>query len=199
MKLSTFFVAGFFLCCGCAAFATALPKPDITVAADGSGDFKTIQAAVASIPSTNRERVVVFIKDGVYKEKVRVDASFVTLRGQSRKGTRIEFPQLNDDFTKNPDELGRAVINVNGDDFVLENLTAENTAGIVGPTRLRFTARATARSSWIATCSATGRTPFRCGSLKVGDITMRAVISEARWISSVRAAGVTRRTARFTK
>ena len=114
-------------------FAQPLPKPDIIVAADGSGDFKTVQAAVASIPKTNRERMVVFIKDGVYKEKVRVDASFVTLRGQSRNGTRIEFPQLNDDFNESLDKLGRAVINVNGDDFVLENLTAENTAGQIGP------------------------------------------------------------------
>lgn len=116
-----------------ASFADTLPKPDISVAADGSGDFKTVQAAVASIPKANRERIVVFIKDGVYREKVRVDASFVTLRGGSRKGTRIEFPQLNDDFTKSPDELGRAVLNVNGDDFVLENLTAENTSGQIGP------------------------------------------------------------------
>jgi pectinesterase len=126
-----FFMA--FVAVAFAGFAQPLPRPDIIVAADGSGDFKTVQAAVASIPKANRERMVVFIKDGVYREKVRVDASFVTLRGQSRKGTRIEFPQLNDDFTKSPDQLGRAVINVNGDDFVLENLTAENTAGQVGP------------------------------------------------------------------
>ncbi len=116
------------------AFAGALPKPDIVVAADGSGDFKTIQAAVQSIPKTNDERTVIFIKDGIYREKVRVDASFVTLRGQSRKGTRIEFPQLDEDFNKKPDALGRAVINLNrANDFVLENLTAENTAGVIGP------------------------------------------------------------------
>ena len=42
-----------------ASFAEILPKPDITVAADGSGDFKTVQAAVASIPKSNRERMVV--------------------------------------------------------------------------------------------------------------------------------------------
>jgi len=115
-------------------FGDALPKPDLTVAADGSGDFKTVQAAVASIPKTNTERIVVFIKDGVYHEKIRVDASCVTLRGQSRQGTRIEFPQLNDDFTNNPDAIGRGVINLNqANDFVLENLTAENTAGIIGP------------------------------------------------------------------
>lgn len=122
-----------FLASALAGFAQSLPKPDIVVAGDGSGDFRTVQAAVSSISKTNRERTVVFIKDGVYREKVRVDAAFVTLRGESRQGTRIEFPQLMDDFTKSPDELGRAVLNVNGDDFVLENLTAENTAGQIGP------------------------------------------------------------------
>jgi pectinesterase len=120
-------------CCSI-VFAGTLPKPDIIVAADGSGHFKTIQAAVASIPKTNTERVVVFIKDGTYHEKIRMDASFVTLRGQSRSGTRIEFPQLDEDFNKTPDAIGRAVINLNhADDFVLENLTAENTAGVIGP------------------------------------------------------------------
>ena len=113
--------------------ASAL-KPDITVAADGSGDFKTIQQAVASIPPDNRERKNVLIKNGVYKEKIRVEASFVTLRGESREGTRVEFSQLNDDFVKNPDALGTAVINLGkANDFVLENLTVENTAGQVGP------------------------------------------------------------------
>jgi pectinesterase len=113
--------------------AAPLPKADIVVAANGSGDFKTVQEAVASIPSTNTERIVVLVKAGTYKEKVRVDAPFVTLRGESRTGTRLEFPQLNDDFNKSPDELGRAVLNVNGDDFVMENLTVENTAGVIGP------------------------------------------------------------------
>jgi len=109
------------------------PLKDIVVAADGSGDFRTVQAAVASIPKTNGERMVIYVKDGVYKEKVRVEASFVTLRGQSRKGTRIEFSQLDEDFNQHPDALGRAVINVSGNDFVLQNLTVENTAGIPGP------------------------------------------------------------------
>ena len=67
------------------------------------GNFKTIQAAIASIPAINRERVVVFVKNGTYREKIRVDASFVTLRGQSRSKTRIEFPLLKDDFVAHPD------------------------------------------------------------------------------------------------
>lgn len=115
-----------------AGAAAAEIPPDIVVAADGSGDFTTVQAAVASIPRESRERIVVLVKDGTYREKIRVEADCVTLRGESRDGTRIEFTQLNDDFNANPDELGRAVINVEGDDFVLENLTVENTATEVG-------------------------------------------------------------------
>ncbi|MBI5769185.1 MAG: hypothetical protein HZA93_15435 [Verrucomicrobia bacterium] len=108
-------------------------KPDLTVAADGSGDFTTIQAAVASIPRDNRERRIVFVKDGTYREKVRVDASYVTLRGQSRTGTRLEFSQGMNDYRANRgDTLGQAVLNINGDDFVLENLTVENTHGVIG-------------------------------------------------------------------
>ncbi len=37
-----------------------------------------------------------------------------------------------DDFTAKPDELGRAVINIVGDDCVLENLTVINTADVIG-------------------------------------------------------------------
>jgi len=119
-----------------AALAQPAPlpfKPDLTVAADGSGDFRTIQAAVASMPKDNRERRFVFVKDGVYHEKVRVDASFVTLRGQSRAGTRLEFAQgMNEYRGAARDNLGQAVLNINGDDFVLENFTVENTHGVIG-------------------------------------------------------------------
>ncbi|HUI06117.1 MAG TPA: pectinesterase family protein [Verrucomicrobiae bacterium] len=108
-------------------------KPDITVAVDGSGNFKTIQEALDSIPRNNRQRMIVFVKDGVYHEKVRIDPSFVTLRGQSRQGTRIEFAQGADEFARQPDKLGRAVVNIDGSDCVLEDLTIKNTQGIIGP------------------------------------------------------------------
>jgi pectinesterase len=114
------------------AVRSVMLPPDITVAPDGSGDFKTVQEAVASIPKDNHQRTIILIKPGVYKEKVRVDASNVTLRGENREGTRVEYSQLMDDFTAKPDDLGRAVINVLGDDCVIENLTVINTAGVIG-------------------------------------------------------------------
>ena len=108
-------------------------RPDLTVAADGSGDFKTIQEAINVVPKTNDERIIIFIKDGLYREKVRIDPSFITLRGESRQGTRIEFPQGTDEFTNHPDDIGRAVVNINGSDCVLQNLTVKNTHGVIGP------------------------------------------------------------------
>ena len=107
--------------------------PDLTVAGDGSGNFKTIQQALDSIPHDSRQRTIIFIKDGVYHEKVRIDPSFVTLRGESRQGTRIEFAQGTDEFTNHPDNIGRAVVNINGSDCVLQNLTVKNTHDVIGP------------------------------------------------------------------
>lgn len=122
------------LVAGSFAAVAALPiSPDLTVAADGSGQFKTVQAALESIPAGNRERLVILIKDGTYHEKVRIDPACVTLRGESRHGTRLEFPQGRNDYEKQgKDAIGFAVVNINGDDCVLENLTIENTHGVIG-------------------------------------------------------------------
>ena len=108
-------------------------RPDLTVASDGSGDFKTIQEAINAVPKTNDQWQIIFVKDGLYHEKVRIDPGFITLRGQSRQGTRIEFAQGTDDFTNHPDGIGRAVVNINGSDCVLQNLTVKNTHGVIGP------------------------------------------------------------------
>ncbi|HUJ44764.1 MAG TPA: pectinesterase family protein [Opitutaceae bacterium] len=107
-------------------------RPDLTVAADGSGDFKTIQEALDAIAPGNRERMVIFIKDGVYHEKIRIDPACITLRGQSRQGARIEFAQGAEEFRRQPDDRGIGVVNINGNDCVLENLTVQNTHGVIG-------------------------------------------------------------------
>jgi pectinesterase len=118
----------------CALAAPEGLKPDIIVATDDSGDFTTIQAALESVPRDNRERRIILVRNGVYREKVRIDAACVTLRGESRSGTRIEFAQGANDFNAKSDKLGRAVVNIApaAHDFVLENLTVENTHGVLG-------------------------------------------------------------------
>ena len=43
-----------------------------TVAADGSGDFKSIQAAIDATKAFPDAPIHIFIKNGIYAEKVRV-------------------------------------------------------------------------------------------------------------------------------
>ncbi len=118
---------------GWPAFAASpLPiKPDLVVAADGSGDFTSVHAAVQSIPQENRERKIILIKDGVYNEKVRIDAARITLRGESRAGTRIEATVAQG---IGRDDRGLGVLNLaaTAHDCVIENLTVRNTHGKLG-------------------------------------------------------------------
>jgi pectinesterase len=107
-------------------------QPDIVVATDGSGQFTSIQAALQSIPVDNRERVVVLIRNGLYDEAVRVDAPYVTLRGESRMGARLRMDRPAS-LPKN--DIGQGVLNIaaTAHDFVLENITVHNTVKAIGP------------------------------------------------------------------
>jgi len=51
---------------------TGTVKPDVVVAADGSGNFRTVSAAVAAAPEKSSKRYVIRIKAGVYRENVEV-------------------------------------------------------------------------------------------------------------------------------
>ncbi len=115
-----------------AAVGAPLPfKPDITVASDGSGGFASVQAAVDSIPKDNTERKIIFIKNGTYTEKLRIERSFVTLLGEDRAKTRLVW-EINDprnDPKANADGKGIASFNLhNASDIVVDNLTIDNPA-----------------------------------------------------------------------
>jgi len=43
----------------------ASPAKQITVAKDGSGDFKSIQEAFDAIPLNNNSPVLIFVKNGI--------------------------------------------------------------------------------------------------------------------------------------
>lgn len=108
------------------------PKP-IVVAQDGSGNYTTIQAAIESLSvadSTGNERVI-FIKNGVYREKVFIGKHhFLTLRGQSEKGVQLIVSQARDMWRcEHPDDYGTAAINVKAHDLRFENLTVINSYG----------------------------------------------------------------------
>ncbi|KAI7733290.1 hypothetical protein M8C21_033708 [Ambrosia artemisiifolia] len=64
---------------------------DVTVAADGSGDYTTVAAAVEAAPSKSGSRYVIKIKAGVYRENVNIPSSKTNLMfiGDGRSNTII--------------------------------------------------------------------------------------------------------------
>ena len=66
-------------------------RPNVVVAADGSGNYKTVAAAVAAAPSKSSTRYVIRIKAGVYRENVEVPKSKTNIMfmGDGRKNTII--------------------------------------------------------------------------------------------------------------
>lgn len=115
---------------------------ELTVAQDGSGDFKTIQEAINKVRDHAEFRVVITIKSGVYNEKV-VIPSFkrnVTLKGENREKTIISYNDFSGKPFRGIDVTGDSKFStytsytlfVQGNDCSLENLTIENTAGKVG-------------------------------------------------------------------
>ncbi len=96
------------------------------VAADGSGDFCTVQAAIDRVPAGNKDPVTITVKPGVYNEIVYVPSNkpFVTVRGADRDASVIQYANNNN---MNPSTLGRTVFGVDAPDFTLENITIRNT------------------------------------------------------------------------
>ncbi|MEX2371689.1 MAG: pectinesterase family protein, partial [Bacteroidales bacterium] len=130
----------------CSALAQDVPaSADIVVAADGTGNFTTIQAAIDAAPSNSDRSTVIYIKRGIYNtEKLIVpgDKINITFLGESRQETVISYHMYDCDGGKCPAEdaarwtgdniLTSATLTILGDGFRAENLTIQNTAGPVG-------------------------------------------------------------------
>lgn len=129
-------------------------RADFIVAQDGSGDFRTVQAALDAIPRGNARDVIVLVKNGTYREKLFATRSHVALVGEDRRLTRIVFAELRSAWRAQHDnDWGAAVVNV-GDvtDLTLANLTVENDYG--GDHDHQFAIRSGGRSTRIALLSA---------------------------------------------
>ena len=100
----------------------AAKKKVVTVAVDGSGDFKDVQAAVDSAPEGN---VVVRIKPGTYKQLVNITTPGVELRGMGKQPQDVVLTYNNSHAMVNGTWKSASIM-VSGDDFIAENLTMEN-------------------------------------------------------------------------
>jgi pectinesterase len=108
---------------------------EITVAPDGSGNFMSIQKAIDSCKAFPDKRITIFVKNGIYNEKVRVPSwnTKLSIIGESVDKTIISY---NDYFAKINRGRNSTFVTytllVEANDFVMENITVENTSGPVG-------------------------------------------------------------------
>lgn len=105
---------------------------EITVAADGSGDFKTITEALEAIRAYMDYKVTVNIKNGEYHEKVIIPSWLenVDFIGEDPEKTIITY----NDYAKldNMGTFRTYTMRVDGCNINFKNLTVRNNAGRVG-------------------------------------------------------------------
>ena len=94
------------------------------------GAYKTIRNAIGRIPSTTGDRVLIFIANGTYIEKLTLTRANVALIGESRDGVIITNGDHANDGTHGTSDS--YTFWVDADDVYLENLTIVNSAGNVG-------------------------------------------------------------------
>lgn len=138
MKKLTFL---FFFLSSISVFAQ-IQKFKFIVAQDGSGDFKTIQEAVNKVRDHSQQKVTIYIKNGVYNEKLVIPSwkKNIALIGESKEKTIITNndysgkPFPGGDFTGNPkfSTYTSYTVLIQAIDCSAENLTIQNTAGQVG-------------------------------------------------------------------
>jgi pectin methylesterase-like acyl-CoA thioesterase len=115
-------------------FGIRLYAYDVTVAKDGSGNYTTIQAAVTAAPTARTTAYTIYIKDGIYTEKVTVPSNkpFLQFVGQSVANTILTW----NDNALTPNGSGGTVgtggsgsIVVNATDFSALTMTFVNSFG----------------------------------------------------------------------
>jgi pectinesterase len=99
----------------------------VEIAADGSGDFKTIQEALA----VSKESAVLHLKPGIYEGPIIVPASkaHITFRGDDAEKTIITWSRNMQDPIPTGSDGFNPGVQIIGNDFCAENVTFRNTSG----------------------------------------------------------------------
>lgn len=118
------------------ALAPYVRHYDFVVAKDGSGDFFTVQEAINAVPDFRKEgRTTIYIRKGVYKEKLIIPESKINVSLIGAEGTVIsgdDYASKPNRFGENMSTSGSSSCYIYAPDLICENLTFENTAGRVG-------------------------------------------------------------------
>ncbi len=116
----------------CLSFNVLAKKPGVRIVVDasGKGDFKTIGEALKSLNDDVSSPRVIFIKKGVYNEKIFIEKNNIVLEGEERNSTILTQAIARDIWRcTDPTDWGVATLNLRGNDITLQNLTIQNTYG----------------------------------------------------------------------
>ncbi len=121
----------------CFSLHAAAQEYDFIVDQNGYGDFRTVQEAIDAVPHLRKNRTYIFIKNGVYKEKLMLPSTKTNISfiGENKEKTILTY----DDFASRKNRFGEEIgtsgsssFYIYGDGFQARNLTFENSAGPVG-------------------------------------------------------------------
>ena len=113
-----------------AAIQFTQAQTKLIVDAAGAGDYKTIQGAINSLPDSSATARIIYIKKGIYKEKLYIEKNNIVFEGEDRAATIITAAIARDEWRcEHNDDWGVATMNVGANDITLKNLTITNSYG----------------------------------------------------------------------
>ncbi|HVS30059.1 MAG TPA: pectinesterase family protein [Thermoanaerobaculia bacterium] len=116
-------------------------KPDAIVAADGSGQYTSLQEAIDRAPmrtGANDPRWVILVRPGIYRERIYVqrERGNIAVIGEAAETTIITAALHANLPGRDGKPIGTfrtATVQVDGDGMLWENITIANAAGEPGP------------------------------------------------------------------
>jgi pectinesterase len=106
----------------------ATGQPILQVAADGSGEYRSVQRALDSLSRSNATPTQIRIKPGRYYEKILVDKPNVTLCGETNR-ERETLLTFDDNASSAGSTSGSYSVKVTASDVSVENITIQNSTG----------------------------------------------------------------------
>src|SRR4051794_6089643 len=112
--------------------ALAMAQKTLTVAADGGGDYSTVQEAIAAVPDDSPDRTVLHIKPGTYQGPILLPKrkANVTFEGEDAEQAILTYAlNVNEIPEGRTRQFGGTGVVILADDFHAEKLTFQNTSG----------------------------------------------------------------------
>jgi len=112
------------------ALAPFIQNYNFVVAKDGTGDFMTVQEAINAVPANREKRTTIFIRKGIYKEKLTIpeNSRNISFIGESLEETKLtydDFASRKSVFGENLGTFGSSSIFIYGSGFRLKTLLSK--------------------------------------------------------------------------